>query len=370
MTDTLDMLEDAAEKLFAELATPQILRASEAGGFALMLWQLIEKAGYQRALLAEERGGMGLGFAGAFPLMRLSGFHTAPVPLAEALLATWLLAAARIDIPKGVLTLADGAALTLSHEGKSAKLTGTLEAVPYARHAAHVAVGIPESGKLAVALIDLCAVAIEPGANLAGEPRDCLRLSDTLAVAFAHTTLGEDALRLHGALLRAGQMAGALERALALCLQYAGERRQFGKPIGAFQAVQHMLAELAEETAAASAAARAGFEAAGAPHAMAAIAAAKIRAGAAAEKGAALAHQIHGALGFTLEHPLQLATRRLWAWRSEYGSARDFALALGREAAAQGADGLWPFLTGAPGAAKRAKPPRARRSRPTSASAD
>ncbi len=96
----------------------------------------------------------------------------------------------------------------------------------------------------------------------------------------------------------------------------------------------------------------------------------------AADKGASLAHQVHGALGFTLEHPLHFATRRLWAWRSEYGAERDWALVLGRHAAAQGADGLWPLLARAPGPgpgpglAKRLRPPRARRSRPTSASAD
>jgi len=372
MSDALTLLDETADKLFAELVTPQILRASEAGGFALMLWQMIEKAGYPRALLAEERGGAGAGFAGAYPLMRASGFHAAPVPLAEALLATWLLDEAHMEIPKGVLTLADGAGLTLTEEGAAVRLSGALEAVPFARHAAHAVVGIPDKGRLAVVLIDVKGCLIERAENLAGEPRDRLRLAGAPAIAFARTALAADALQLCGALMRAGQMAGALERALALCLGYAGERRQFGRPIGSFQAVQHMLAELAEETAAASEAARAAFETAGGGGALAlpAIAAAKIRAGMAAEKGAGLAHQIHGALGFTMEHPLHFTTRRLWAWRSEYGAERAWALLLGRQAAAQGGEGLWPFLTRAPERLKRAKPPRARRSRPTSASAD
>jgi acyl-CoA dehydrogenase len=149
--------------------------------------------------------------------------------------------------------------------------------------------------------------------------------------------------------MRAGAMAGALARVLDLSLAHARTRRQFGKPLGDFQAVQHMLAELAEETAAATVAAEAAFQAAESASAEMAIAAAKIRASTAADKGAALAHQIHGALGFTAEHTLHLFTRRLWAWRDDYGDASHHARALGRLAAQRGADALWPFLSPSPG---------------------
>ena len=76
-----------------------------------------------------------------------------------------------------------------------------------------------------------------------------------------------------------------------------------------------------------------------------AIAVAKSRAGEAAGIGAAIAHQIHGAIGFTYEHSLHFLTRRLWAWRDEYGGEAEWNLLLGRHLAAAGADRLWPELT-------------------------
>ena len=72
---------------------------------------------------------------------------------------------------------------------------------------------------------------------------------------------------------------------------------------------------------------------------------AKIRVGEAAGIGAGLVHQVHGAIGFTYEHSLHFATRRLWSWRAEFGSERRWAVELGRRVASRGADGLWPYLT-------------------------
>ena len=120
-------------------------------------------------------------------------------------------------------------------------------------------------------------------------------------------------------------MAGALQAILDLAGAYAKERIAFGRPIGKFQAVQHNLARLAGEVAAANAAS--GSAADAIAHADAfddavflEVAAAKVRAGEAAGQGAAIAHQVFGAIGFTREHILHRFTRRLWAWRDEFGS--------------------------------------------------
>ena len=59
-----------------------------------------------------------------------------------------------------------------------------------------------------------------------------------------------------------------------------------------------------------------------------------------------IAHQVHGAMGFTQEYSLQHATRRLWAWRDEAGSEAVWARRLGQHLAAAGADALWPLTTG------------------------
>jgi acyl-CoA dehydrogenase len=147
---------------------------------------------------------------------------------------------------------------------------------------------------------------------------------------------------------RAAQMAGGLDAILAQAVRYASERKQFGRPIGAFQAIQHALAILAGHTAAAGAAAAGACRAADRGDATFEVAVAKVRAGEAAGVGAGIAHQAHGAIGFTYEHHLHFVTRRLWAWRAEFGGEGDWAQALGREVCARGTDALWPFITARP----------------------
>ena len=157
-------------------------------------------------------------------------------------------------------------------------------------------------------------------------------------------------LTLIAAAARTQQMAGALERILDQSVQYSLDRSQFGRPIAKFQAVQQNLAALAGEVAAASAAADGASEAI-AEHGIASditaaqVAIAKIRVGDAAGSGAAIAHQVHGAMGFTYEHTLHHSTRRLWGWREEFGNETLWAERLGHMVAAAGADGLWPFVT-------------------------
>ena len=69
------------------------------------------------------------------------------------------------------------------------------------------------------------------------------------------------------------------------------------------------------------------------------------RHGEAARDGAAMAHQVHGAIGFTQEHVLHRYTQRLLAWRDDFGSESRWAARLGSMVAAAGADALWPTMT-------------------------
>jgi acyl-CoA dehydrogenase len=187
-------------------------------------------------------------------------------------------------------------------------------------------------------------VRIEANANLAGEPRDTLAFDRAPVVASAPSEVDGAALLRLGAFARAAQMAGALEFALAEAVRYASERVQFGRPIGKFQAIQQQMAGLAIEVAAAGAAAEVAAAALDRGDGTFEVAAAKVRVGEAAGRVAAIAHQVHGAIGFTQEHSLHFATRRLWAWRSEFGGIAHWAEAIGRQAAARGADRLWPYL--------------------------
>lgn len=146
---------------------------------------------------------------------------------------------------------------------------------------------------------------------------------------------------LRGALARSIQMAGALERVRDLTVRYAAERRQFGQPLNRFQAIQQHLAALAAEVALAGAA----VDDAVASPTPARVGAAKIVAGRAAGAAAAIAHQVHGAIGYTREHELHRFTTRLWRWRDEHGTEAEWAARLGERALAATPDGLWGLMT-------------------------
>jgi acyl-CoA dehydrogenase len=154
---------------------------------------------------------------------------------------------------------------------------------------------------------------------------------------------------LMGGVARSLQIAGSLETMLDVSVRYSNERVAFEKKISKFQAVQHNLAKLAGEAAAALAAASSAADAVANSTAFdesifLEAAAAKIRCAEAAEKGAAIAHQVHGAIGFTKEHILHRYTMRALAWREDFGNESHWAVELGKLVAARGADELWPLV--------------------------
>ena len=125
-----------------------------------------------------------------------------------------------------------------------------------------------------------------------------------------------------------------------MAVAYASERVQFGRPIAAFQAVQAHLVTIAQQAALVGIA----TDAALIRHDACQTATAKLLANRAAVIAGRAAHQVHGARGVTLEHDLPKYTRRLWAWRSEYGGERFWSRRLGTEAAGRGADHLYPMI--------------------------
>jgi acyl-CoA dehydrogenase len=137
--------------------------------------------------------------------------------------------------------------------------------------------------------------------------------------------------RVLQAFVHAVQIAGALEAVLTQTLTYANERKQFGKPLGTFQAIQHQLSVMAEHVFAARMAADVAASRDGLRFDVLKIAIAKARASEAAVEVAALAHSIHGAIGFTQEYDLQLLTRRLNTWRSSAGSEGYWHTVLGEK---------------------------------------
>ena len=156
-----------------------------------------------------------------------------------------------------------------------------------------------------------------------------------------------------GALLRSAQMAGAALALAERSVKYCGQRKQFGRAVGQFQAVQQQLAELAGYAACMQAASQQAF-AAVERHGMPAseddpawlpVAIAKCRCSELAHPVTLIAHRMHGAIGFTEEFGLQRFSKPLWRWRAEYGRRSDWALALGRRAITQGPAATWHALT-------------------------
>ncbi len=345
------IITDTATKIFQDLCEPDVVNKAEKGEWPTALWDALEESGLPLTWVSDEYGGAGAELADGFAVLRVAGRFAAPVPLAETLLAGWLLEQAKIGSLKGPMTIApvhEDGNITVSADGK---LSGRARHVPFARDAHHIAVLATRGGAPVVAVVDAKAVTISPGVGLSGEPRDTVAFDGASALAVAPAP-GLDAakLTLIAAAARAQQMAGALERILDQSVTYAMDRVQFGRPIAKFQAVQQNLAALAGEVAAASAAADGAAEALAA-HGIASditaaeVAIAKLRVGDAAGTGAAIAHQVHGAMGFTYEHTLHHSTRRLWGWREEFGNETLWAERLGRMVAAAGADELWPFVT-------------------------
>ncbi len=351
-----DILLATAGKLFEDLSTHEVIQAAETGTWPTDLWNALEETGIPLALVPEDQGGAGLPFADAMAVLRLSGTHAVPVPLAETLLATSVLSDAGLPVPEGPLSIApvnESDRLTLTkngtQDGDGWSLSGTATRVPWSRQVGYMAVVAMAGTNKMVACVPTSGLATAPGSNLAAEPRDTVTFDahSLPAEAVAPASPGSAGDRLYelGALVRSVQLAGALHRVLIVAVEYVNERKQFGRPLGKFQAIQQQLALLACEVAAAGAAVDSAVDAAHTQNARFHIAIAKARAGEAVGYVAETGHQVHGAIGFTQEYKLHHSTKRLWSWRDEFGAETTWQEQIGQSVAAGGADTLWPLLT-------------------------
>jgi acyl-CoA dehydrogenase len=152
---------------------------------------------------------------------------------------------------------------------------------------------------------------------------------------------GAEAHRI-ASLLNAARINGTIRWIFERTASYANERVQFGKPLAKQQAVQQMLALLADHVLAATAI----TDAAAANPSPCLIAAARARLGEASDCAIEVGHQVHGAIGFTREYALNYRTRNLIAWRDQYGSVLEWKAELGRMFIGVSRDELWPAITG------------------------
>jgi acyl-CoA dehydrogenase len=322
LSDIGTMLADTAERLFA--AHAEALQHTGAA-WPEAAWAAIEESGLPLALVPEAHGGFGLPPREALALIRQTGRHALPLPLAETIVANAALAAASLPLAEGPAALVPDTAGERIAWGCAAK-TFVVERDGMLQRLAHMT----------------CAAT---STNLAGMPRDAISLDQSGGEATA--TSGPSLLEL-GALARALQMAGALERVLELTIEHVSTRVQFGRPLAKFQAIQQEIAKLAGEVAASSAAAdQAADTYSGGGDLGFAVAVARARIGEAVGRANAIAHQLHGAIGFTQEHALHRFTTALWSWRDEFGTQRYWTLKLGKRALDAGRDGYWPMVVAA-----------------------
>lgn len=355
MDEAESLVRDAATRIFQDLGDPQTINNANDESWRTPLWSALEESGLTTAWVSDELGGAGAGIGAGFAVLRVSGEFAAPLPLAETLLAGWLLAQGGIVMPGRAMSVAP----TRRRDTISlvdGKLSGSARAVTFARDVVHLAVLICD--KVAgdqVALVKASDCVCSDDQNIALEAQSEVNFDGVTPLAVATLPDGIDAaaLNMMGAAARSMQMAGALQSMLEMAVQYAEERVAFGRPIGKFQAVQHNLARLGEEAAAAIAISSSVAHMLDNTPSWSDgglyldIASAKIRVGEAAGQGAAIAHQAFGAIGFTQEHILHRYVQRLWAWRDDFDNEAVWAAELGRKVAGLGGEGLWHHITAA-----------------------
>jgi acyl-CoA dehydrogenase len=347
-----NIVVETAEKIFADLADAQAINHDKKGDWKAPLWKALSEAGLPLSWVPEDCGGSGTSLAEGFAVLGAAGRFAIAVPLAETMLAGWLLAQAKIASPAGEMTLAPTSPKDRIALNPDGTLSGRARGVPFAKQAAHIAVLASGNGSHSIALVDAAKVRIEAGLNLANDNSDTVTFDRIEPDVIEPAPKGFDptALMLMGGVVRSLQIAGSLETMLDISVRYSNERVAFEKKISKFQAVQHNLAKLAGESAAALAAATSAADTiANSPSldndaVFLEAVAAKIRCAEAAEKGGGIAHQVHGAIGFTIEHILHRYSLRALSWRDDFGSESYWAVELGKRVAVRGADELWPLV--------------------------
>jgi len=251
------IVADAAEKILADLADPQTVNSAKDDAWKAKLWAALEENGLTLPWVSEAHGGAGASLADGFEVLTAAGKFALTVPLAETMLAGWLLGQGDIASPAGAMSIAPvhpKDKITLNADGS---LSGRARNVPFAREAQHFAMLVHSPSGIQIALVKASDVRRDEDVNLAGEPLDGLVIDKVMPAKLGKAATGVDqtALMLMGCVARSLQISGALQTMLTRTVTYANERTAFERKISKFQAVQHNLARLAGEVAAAAAAA-------------------------------------------------------------------------------------------------------------------
>jgi alkylation response protein AidB-like acyl-CoA dehydrogenase len=327
-------LRDAAGALLDTRAPAALIRSawpgSEPGGGEMTavreVWRDLAEVGLAGALVAEESGGLGLDENALAPVLIRIGHCGLPVPAVETVaVAAPLLAAAGHHRLSDVLSGTALVTANLEAIARAGLPVPYLCAADYALLRADDGLRLYERSELTADPVE----AVDGSRQIAR-----LRAGPTGGTRLT-TRAGVEAAWQHGVLGTAAVLVGLAERMLTMTIEYVASRRQFGAPVGSFQAVKHRLADayVAVEFARPAVLAAGWAQAAAAADASEQTSVAKALASDAACAVARAAIQCHGAIGYTTEYDLHLYAKRAWALAAAWGSAtwhrRRLATALG-----------------------------------------
>ncbi len=358
LTEIQELIASSAREFLADRVPLDLARDAVSGesGFDVSYWKEIAQLGWTGLLVPEKHGGAGLDLPELGMLLEECGAALAPGPLLE----TALLGASVINYygnegQKAELlpAIAEGDAIVTPaiHEqaatwtSSGVNTTARVEDGQWVLHGEKRFVPFADSADILLVSAntgagDDCTLFVVRHEDIGDSeivPMKTASGSPVGQVKLAGVRLPEDAVlgevgngieavnhMLHlGAAGRSLQMAGAARRVVDVTVDYVAQRRQFGHPVGSFQAVQHHCANMATAARGILLMARQGAWALSqGPSGGNAALRAKLYANRELPGICALAHQCHGAIGFTWEHDIHLFTRHALGWRSEYGDTR------------------------------------------------
>ena len=342
MSEMHEFIVDTANKIFKKNVTKELIDASEKGEWSGELWDVLVESGLVSVGIEEILGGTGGDATDAFAILRVAGKYAAPVPIFETIISGWLLADHKVE------TTYEPTSFVLKFDSDINSNDFVLSQVPWGRHVSQVVYIGNINGSPKIAILPTKNVEVKENQNLAGEPLDDLHFKGINVETLTQFDVNQEDMvkrvMMLGALGKSAMMAGAMEQALDLSVFYAGERQQFGRSIGRFQSIQHHLSVLAAETAAVLAALNYAVVAFEEGVISEELPFAKMNISKASGKVSGIAHQLHGAIGMTHEHQLHHVSRRLWAWREEYGNESYWARILAKSYL-ENNEPLWNFIT-------------------------
>lgn len=307
-SDQVDLKAGVHKLLEGRFPIEKVRELEAVGGVDRGLWGELAEAGVFALRLAEDDGGVGLGMAEAVLVFEELGAALVPGPLVATELAAQLLPSAAWGEEVVGVVERGGSPLLVEHLDSLDRL-----------------LVVDDAGVWSVAPTEVRGSALERPLD----PLTPVHLVDSLPEG---ERVGDaEPFRLQGTILAAALMVGSAQAVTALAVQYAKEREQFGRPIGSFQAVKHILADMAVRASVAQAAVYAAgvtYDDPSVGDPARAAAAAKVTAGDAAIRNGKGAIQVHGGMGFTWEVDAHLHLKRSWLLDTQFGSLDHHAEAL------------------------------------------